>query len=57
MTTPIYSPRDRSSRPPLVFPANKSTIRRGLTRPLVPLAPSLSELTGPVYVYRLDLHI
>jgi protocatechuate 3,4-dioxygenase beta subunit len=57
MTTPTYSPRDWSSQPPFVFPAHKSTIRRGPTRPLVPLAPSPSELTGPVYVYRLDLHM
>jgi len=44
-----YTPRDWSSQPPLVFPAYKSTIGRGPTRPLVPLAQSLSELTGPVY--------
>jgi protocatechuate 3,4-dioxygenase beta subunit len=44
-----YTPRDWSSQPPLVFPAYKSTIRRGPTRPLVPIAQSLSELTGPLY--------
>jgi protocatechuate 3,4-dioxygenase beta subunit len=44
-----YTPRDWDSQPPLVFPAYKSTVLRGPTRPLVPLAQSLSELTGPVY--------
>jgi protocatechuate 3,4-dioxygenase, beta subunit len=44
-----YTPRDWDSQPPLVFPAYRSTIRRGPTRPLVPIAHSLSELTGPVY--------
>ena len=47
--TAIYTPRDWDSQPPLVFPAYKSTLRRGPTRPLIPIAPSLSELTGPVY--------
>jgi protocatechuate 3,4-dioxygenase, beta subunit len=44
-----YTPRDWESQPPLVFPAYKSTLRRGPSRPLVPIVPSLSELTGPVY--------
>ena len=47
--TETYAPRDWSSQPPLVFPAYKSTVRRGPTRALVPLRQSLSELTGPVY--------
>jgi len=47
--TAIYTPRDWGSQPPLVFPAYKSTLRRGPSRPLVPIAQSLSELTGPVY--------
>jgi protocatechuate 3,4-dioxygenase beta subunit len=49
IVTATYRPRDWSSQPPLVFPAYKSTVRRGPTRPLVPIEPSLSELTGPVY--------
>jgi protocatechuate 3,4-dioxygenase beta subunit len=44
-----YGPRDWSSHPPLIFPAYRSTVRRGPTKPLVPLRQSLSELTGPVY--------
>jgi hypothetical protein len=57
MTTPTHTSRDGNSEPPPVVPAYKSTLRRRPTKPLVPLAPSLSELTGPVYVYRLDLHM
>jgi protocatechuate 3,4-dioxygenase, beta subunit len=48
MTTPTQTPRDGDSQPPVV-PAYKSTLRRKPARPLLPLAPSLSELTGPVY--------
>jgi protocatechuate 3,4-dioxygenase beta subunit len=44
-----YGPRDWSSHPPLVHPAYKSTVLRGPSRPLVPIAQCLSELTGPVY--------
>jgi protocatechuate 3,4-dioxygenase beta subunit len=44
-----YTPRDWTSHPPQVFPAYRSSVRRAPTRPLVPLAQSLSELTGPVY--------
>ena len=44
-----YGPRDWNSHPPLIFPAYRSTVRRGPTKPLVPLRQSLSELTGPVY--------
>jgi protocatechuate 3,4-dioxygenase beta subunit len=47
--TERYAPRDWASHPPLIFPAYRSTALRGPTRPLVPLAHSLSELTGPVY--------
>ncbi|MGH6903546.1 MAG: protocatechuate 3,4-dioxygenase subunit beta [Geminicoccaceae bacterium] len=49
MTTPTHTPRARDHQPPAVVPAYKSTLRRKPTRPLLPLAPSLSELTGPVY--------
>jgi protocatechuate 3,4-dioxygenase beta subunit len=44
-----YGARDWSSHPPLIFPAYRSTVLRGPTKPLVPLEHSLSELTGPVY--------
>lgn len=44
-----YRPRDWSAHPPLIHPPYKSTVARGPTRPLVPLAQTLSELTGPVF--------
>ncbi|MEQ8357299.1 MAG: protocatechuate 3,4-dioxygenase subunit beta [Kiloniellaceae bacterium] len=44
-----YSRRDWASHPPLIAPDYRSTQTRGPTRPLVPLAQSLSELTGPVF--------
>jgi len=44
-----YKPRDWASHPPLVYPAYKSTVLRGPSKPLVPLKQRLSELTGPVY--------
>jgi protocatechuate 3,4-dioxygenase, beta subunit len=43
------TPRDWSAHPPYLFPDYKSTRLRGPTKPLVPLAHTLSELTGPVY--------
>ena len=47
--TATYMPRDWASHPPLIFPAYRSTVLRGPKKPLVPIAHSLSELTGPVY--------
>jgi protocatechuate 3,4-dioxygenase beta subunit len=44
-----YKPRDWHSHPPYITPDYKSTVLRGPTKPLVPLAQGLSELTGPVY--------
>ena len=44
-----YGPRDWSSHPPLIHPEYKSTALRGPAKPLVPLAQTLSEVTGPVY--------
>jgi protocatechuate 3,4-dioxygenase, beta subunit len=44
-----YKPRDWRSHPAYIFPEYKSTVRRGPTRPLIPLQQSLSERTGPVY--------
>lgn len=46
MTAPS---RDWQSHPPAFDPAYKSTVQRGPTRPLIPLAHGLSERTGPVY--------
>ncbi len=42
------SGRDWDSHPPYIYPDYKSTPLRGPSKPLVPLAASLSELTGPV---------
>lgn len=47
-SSPI-TPRDWTAHPPLIHPEYKSTVKRGPTRPLVPIRQSLSELTGPVY--------
>ena len=44
-----FSPRDWVSQPPYVYPDYKSTVLRGLTKPLIPLKQTLSEMTGPVY--------
>lgn len=46
MTAPS---RDWKIHPPAIDPAYKSTVQRGPTRPLIPLAHGLSERTGPVY--------
>ncbi len=46
---PLITPRDWTAHPPLIHPDYKSTVKRGPTRPLVPIRHSLSELTGPVY--------
>ncbi len=40
---------DWSIQPPYRHEPYRSTVRRAPTRPLVPLAVSLAELTGPVY--------
>lgn len=44
-----YNPIDRVIQPPHLYPPYKSTVTRSPSRHLVPLAQSLSELTGPVY--------
>ncbi|MGE0807792.1 MAG: protocatechuate 3,4-dioxygenase subunit beta [Burkholderiaceae bacterium] len=41
--------RDWPSHPAYVYPAYKSTVLRGPTRPLIPLRASLAELKAPVY--------
>lgn len=49
MSMPPYKPRDWNSHPPFVYPAYKSTLLRGQTKPLVLLKQGLSEISGPVY--------
>ncbi len=44
-----FKPRDWESHPCNIHPDYKSTLLRRPTKPLVPLAQTLSELTGPVY--------
>ena len=44
-----FKPRDWDSHPPYLYPDYKSTALRAPRQPLVPLAQSLSELTGPVF--------
>lgn len=44
-----YAPRDWDSHPPFVHPPYKSTVSRSPSRPLLPLAQTLSETTGPLY--------
>jgi len=46
---PDYAARDWDTQPPYLHPDYKSTILRAPKKPLVPLAHSLSEITGPVY--------
>jgi protocatechuate 3,4-dioxygenase beta subunit len=40
---------DRSIQPPYLHPPYTSTVKRAPQQPLVPLEPTLSEVTGPVY--------
>ncbi len=49
MTLQSTSRRDWGSHPPLLHPPYRSTSLRAPTRPLIPIARSLSESTGPVY--------
>src|SRR5512135_852179 len=51
MPTPEYNSLDRTIHPPYLYPPYKSTVARSPQRPLVRLAQTLSELTGPVYGY------
>jgi hypothetical protein len=43
------SQRDWNSHPPLIHPPYTSTVLRGPTKPLIPLAHGLAESTGPVF--------
>ncbi len=49
MTATAFAPRDWSSHPPYLYPDYRSTVLRSPTKPLIPLAQTLSERTGPVY--------
>ncbi len=49
LPTQTLSPRDWTAHPPYRYPDYKSTVRRGPTRPLVPLKRALNELRAPVY--------
>ena len=46
---PDITKRDWTAQPPYLHPDYKSTVLRAPSKPLVPLAPSLAELTGPVF--------
>jgi len=47
--TDDYQARDWSVHPPYLHADYRSTVLRSPSKPLVPLAQTLSELTGPVY--------
>ncbi len=47
--TDDYKARDWSVHPPYLHADYRSTVLRSPSKPLVPLAQTLSELTGPVY--------
>lgn len=47
MTRSSYNPRDWTAHPPLRHPDYQSTRLRAPTQPLLPMAQSLSEITGP----------
>ena len=57
MSTPPETPflegefrrRDQSVQPRLLWPEYKSTLNRAPTQPLIPLSPTLSEITGPTF--------
>ena len=49
MKNSIYNPRDWDQQPPYLYGDYKSTALRSPSQALIPLAQSLSELTGPVY--------
>ncbi|MDX1438057.1 MAG: protocatechuate 3,4-dioxygenase subunit beta [Anaerolineales bacterium] len=48
---PEYNSMDWSAHPPYLHEPYRSTVKRSPQEPLVPLAQTLSELTGPVYGY------
>ncbi|MEM7032377.1 MAG: protocatechuate 3,4-dioxygenase subunit beta [Chloroflexota bacterium] len=48
-TSALYSPLNWDEQPAYLHPPYKSTFKRSPQKPLVPLAQSLSELTGPAF--------
>jgi protocatechuate 3,4-dioxygenase beta subunit len=44
-----YGRRDWNVHPPYLYEPYKSSVLRSPRKPLVPLSPTLSELTGPIY--------
>ena len=44
-----YNPRDWRAQPAYLSPEYKSTVLRSPSKPLIPLAQTLSEITGPVF--------
>ena len=48
-TTQSQKSLDWGVQPPYLYQAYQSTVKRAPQRPLIPLAHTLSELTGPVY--------
>jgi protocatechuate 3,4-dioxygenase beta subunit len=49
MDEPILTPRDFDSHPPYVYPGYGSSVKRGPTRPLIPLKEKLRDQRVPVY--------
>jgi protocatechuate 3,4-dioxygenase beta subunit len=49
MSRSAVSKRDWRVHPPYLYPPYASTVLRSPRKPLVPLEPSLSELTGPAF--------
>jgi hypothetical protein len=49
MSAPPVSKRDWTIHPPYLYEPYASTVRRSPRKALVPLEPSLSELTGPAF--------
>jgi protocatechuate 3,4-dioxygenase beta subunit len=49
MSRSAVSKRDWRVQPPYLYPPYASTVLRSPRKPLVPLEPSLSELTGPAF--------
>lgn len=49
MSANVIKPRDYAGQPPFIYAEYRSTPLRGPTKPLVPIAQTLSEITGPVY--------
>ena len=45
----VASVIDWARQPSYLYEGYKSTVKRGPTKPLIPMAHTLSELTGPVY--------